>query len=203
MGHKLGHNNPSNPHYTADILNGDAVSVAEAKHHLRVDIADDDALIDVLRVAAREQAETYMQKAVPLQTVVAKFDSFMHLELPVGNAVSITSIQYLDADGVTQTLDPSPAIYLLSGDKVYLKNSETWPETLNQKDAVTVTYTAGWEVDRQASPPVNDVPARIRQAILLIIGDLYENREAKIVGTIVADNKAVEALLYPLRRLGL
>ncbi|MDG5498965.1 head-tail connector protein [Marinobacter sp. BGYM27] len=40
------------------------------------------------------------------------------------------------------------------------------------------------------------VPASIKAALLLVIGDLYENREAQIVGTIRADNPAVERLLH-------
>lgn len=45
-------------------------------------------------------------------------------------------------------------------------------------------------------------PASIKAAELLIIGDLYENREAQVVGSIVQDNKAVERLLH-LYRVGL
>lgn len=40
----------------------------------------------------------------------------------------------------------------------------------------------------------------IKAAALLIIGDLYQNREAQIVGTIVSDNPTVQRLLYPYRQ---
>ena len=43
------------------------------------------------------------------------------------------------------------------------------------------------------------VPASIRAALLLIIGDLYENREGQITGTIRTDNPAVMRLLTPHR----
>lgn len=46
------------------------------------------------------------------------------------------------------------------------------------------------------------LPASVRAAILLILGDLYENREGQIVGTIRADNPAVERLLH-FYRVGL
>jgi hypothetical protein len=47
--------------------------------------------------------------------------------------------------------------------------------------------------------PTPAIPAEIKAACLLLVGDLYENRGSKITGTIVTDNKAVESLLYPYR----
>lgn len=44
-----------------------------------------------------------------------------------------------------------------------------------------------------------EVPAAIKAGALLIIGDLYENREAKIVGTTAIENSAVVNLLHPYR----
>lgn len=40
----------------------------------------------------------------------------------------------------------------------------------------------------------------IKAAALLIVGDLYQNREASITGTIVSDNPTVQRLLYPYRQ---
>ena len=45
-------------------------------------------------------------------------------------------------------------------------------------------------------------PPDVKAAILLIIGDLYENREGLIVGTIVSTNPAVQNLLH-FHRVGL
>lgn len=52
-----------------------------------------------------------------------------------------------------------------------------------------------WSVDGAEVP----VPASIKAAALLIVADLYENREAQFIGSIRADNPAVERLLYPYR----
>lgn len=46
------------------------------------------------------------------------------------------------------------------------------------------------------------VPASVRAAILLIVGDLYENREGQIVGATIVDNPAVDRLLH-FYRIGL
>ena len=43
--------------------------------------------------------------------------------------------------------------------------------------------------------------AAFRAGALVMLGDLYANREAIIVGTIVAVNPTVEALLHPYRRM--
>lgn len=39
-------------------------------------------------------------------------------------------------------------------------------------------------------------PASVRAAILLIVGDLHENREGVVTGTIVARNPTVDRLLH-------
>ena len=46
------------------------------------------------------------------------------------------------------------------------------------------------------------VPASIRAALLLVIGDLYENREGAFVGVSRVDNPTVERLLH-FYRVGL
>jgi hypothetical protein len=58
-------------------------------------------------------------------------------------------------------------------------------------------------LDETASPPSEvPVPASVRLAVLMIAADLYENREAQIVGVSRADNPAVVRLLN-LYRTGL
>lgn len=45
------------------------------------------------------------------------------------------------------------------------------------------------------------VPAALRAAVLLLTADLYANREAGITGVSVAENPAVDRLLFPYRRV--
>jgi len=47
-----------------------------------------------------------------------------------------------------------------------------------------------------------ELPASVKAAILLIIGDLYENREAQIVGTNISINPAMDRLLH-FHRVGM
>jgi len=50
-----------------------------------------------------------------------------------------------------------------------------------------------------AALPVPAIDAAIKAACLLMVGDLYQNRGAKITGTITTSNSAVDNLLYPFR----
>lgn len=45
------------------------------------------------------------------------------------------------------------------------------------------------------------VPAPLRAAILLLVGDLYANREAGITGTTHVENPTVDRLMFPYRRV--
>lgn len=47
-----------------------------------------------------------------------------------------------------------------------------------------------------------EIPASVRSAALLVVGDLYTHREGRFVGTIQTDNPAVENLLH-FYRVGL
>lgn len=53
-----------------------------------------------------------------------------------------------------------------------------------------------WEDDEGAEVPL---PASVKAAILLIVGDLYAHREGRFVGTTQTDNPAVQMLLGPYR----
>lgn len=56
-----------------------------------------------------------------------------------------------------------------------------------------------WLDDEGAPAPV---PASVRAALLLIVGDLYENREGAFVGVSRVDNPTVERMLH-FHRVGL
>ncbi len=177
------------------------VSLAEAKSHLRVDTTDDDALITALITAAREQVENDTRRALVTQTwdyVLDAFPSGSEIVLPLPPLQSVTSITYRDKDGNSSTFDASNYVVDTAGmfGRVVLKSGVTWPSvTLYPAGAVTVRFVAGYG-------DAGAVPQSLKQAILLLVGHLYENREAAIMGTIVRDLPlGYDALVWQRRAL--
>ena len=188
----------------------DPVSLAEAKTHCRVDSTDDDGLLAGYLLAARQHAEQYTRRAFLSQTwrltldddwpqAVNRCTTYVRdrVVLPRPPAISVTSVQYIDTAGATQTLavDQYKLVLLDTGeaaiDPAY---GVTWPAVRRESAAITVTFVCGYGVNP------GDLPEPIRQAMLLLIGHWYENREAVNVGNIVSALPfAVEALLGPYR----
>lgn len=154
-----------------------AVSLAEAKLHLRVETTDEDALITALVMAATEMAEQKTGRAIMAQTweltLDAFPDAFQLTRLPVA---SITSVKYWDAAGNQQTL--SSGQYTLDNTDDYGPAyvvpvyGDTWPDTRAQINAVAVRYVACYA-------NAAAVPESIKAWIKLQVSAMYENREAE------------------------
>lgn len=83
-----------------------------------------------------------------------------------------------------------------------LDESETAEDDLlNSLTDAAVDY-ASMYVGRDIPWDGEPVPASVRAAILLIIGDLYENREGTFIGVSVEQNPAVVNMLH-FYRVGL
>lgn len=170
------------------------VSRADMKLHLRVDDTADDGYIDSLIQAAREWCEDFTNRQFIQATWVLYLDAFpaWNILLPRPPLSSITSIAYIDTGGTSQTFSSDD--YTVDTDstpgRVYPNYDESWPATRAQQKAVTITYVAGF------GTATTDVPESINQAIKLLCGHWYENREEVIVGTISKQVEfAVDALL--------
>ena len=199
------------------------LSTAEAKLHLRVDHTSDDTLISALIVAAREHVENYLVGSLVEQTRAVYLSAWPYspFRLPCGPVQEIESVKYEDENGDTQTVDSS-IYYLTPGGEIALDYSQVWPYVnIRGKDAITVTYLTGYPpvetvIPGEAIPdtdPVEyeddtteidygaNIPQSIKQAMLLLIGEWYEQREA------AADTKytiqtipwGVKQLLAPYR----
>lgn len=158
------------------------VTLAEAKLHLRVDITDDDALITDIITAAREYVETTTRRQFVTATWEYRMDGFPSsggdIELPRPPLASVSTVKYNDSDGNQQTL--STAEYDVNIDAVVghvtPAYGKTWPEHRVETDSIQVQYVAGYGA-------ASAVPSSIKSAIFLMIGHLYEHREAVVVGT--------------------
>jgi uncharacterized phiE125 gp8 family phage protein len=179
------------------------ISIAEAKDQCRIDITDDDVLIGSLIVAARRVAEMVLRRALITQTwdyVADAFPAGDRLVLPRAPLQSVTSITYVDSDDASDTV--ASGDYQVDTDsvpgRVVLKSGSTWPSvTLRVANGVTVRFVAGYGDDG------DDVPQEIRQAMLLMVGHWYENREDSVgVGNVQRIPMGAEWLLWPERVLG-
>ena len=179
------------------------ITLQEAKDHLRVDGATDDALISALIQAARQHIDGrdgWLGRALMTQTWDYTLDEFPdtdYIPLPLAPVQSITSITYTDTNGASQTF--SSANYALGADlawqpRVNLGYGLSWASTRGVPDAVKVRFVAGYA-------NAADVPGPIKAALLLTVGELYEQREESVIGPTVARVPfGVDYLLAPYRR---
>jgi len=182
------------------------ITLEEAKAHLSVDISKDDALIRSLVSAATHQAESYTGRRFVSRDFVLTLDGFppahsqpylsrsmmlcnpfpQAIYFPIYPVVSVSEIrcqsvdyvngqQQLAAQTVTGTLDRAsvPA-------RLVPAFGEVWPETAHVPGAVSITFTAGYGTPDQ-------VPEDFKDAVKVLLGTLYENREDIVIGTIAAE----------------
>jgi len=175
------------------------VTLEEAKTHLRVDITDDDNLITALIKTAREYCENFQNKAYYTQTwelVLDKFPAENYIKIPKPPLQSVTSVIYKDNEGTETTLDASKYIADTDSEpgRIVLAYGESWPSfTPYPVGAVRIRFTTGHD-------DISKVPQMVKQAMLLLIGHWYENREASVTGAISREVEfAVHALLWPER----
>jgi uncharacterized phiE125 gp8 family phage protein len=153
------------------------VTLAEAKAHCRVEVADDDAYITALITAVRQVAEQELQRTLTTSTYKLVLPGFTakSIELPYPVLQSVTSLKYWDAAGVQQTM--LNTLYRL--DTVSQPGSVTvidaWPATQDRPDAVEIIYVAGW-INAAA------VPQSIKHWMLMRVETLYDARADFSVG---------------------
>lgn len=156
---------------TVTIAADELVTIGQARQQARTDIdADFDAELTRDIAAARNHVEAYCGIRIGSQTVVAKCDAFEDMarveEVPL---VSVTSIQYVDTDGATQTL--STSVYEVRSDdleaSIVLKYAQSWP-AIQPGSRITLTAVVGYA----AAPPA------VLHAMLLRIADFFKDHEA-------------------------
>lgn len=195
----------------------DVLSLEEVRQHLRLDACGsppehpDDALLTMLIAIATSEldgANGWLGRALINQTWLLTLDGFPptvrnswwrgestgdRIFLPLTSEhysgaspapTPVTSVTYLDPDGVTVTLaDGTDYEVVTDHDPIYIQPlyGTAWPSTRCAWGTVRVTYEAGY------GGAGSDVPAIIRNYMLVRIGQLYEFRELVLSGTIIAE----------------
>ena len=174
-------------------------SEAKASPSLRVAVATDDTDIAALIKTARLMAETRTMHALVTQTWELVLDGFPTggIVVPMPPLQSVTSIKYIDTDGDEQTLGAT--LYAVDGDSIpgliVPAYGETWPtDVRDQVNAVRVRFVAGFGA-------ASDVPEDIKSWIKIMVGTLYDNPQAVVVGQTVMSipRNFVDALLDDYR----
>lgn len=171
------------------------VSSVEAKLHCRVDHSAEDALITALITAARTHVENETGQALITQTWEVVLDGWPQvLRLPHAPVSAVTSVTYRDEAGVTATLAATAYTVRtgLTPVQVVFDQDALPAATLADVGPIAVRYTAGYGA-------AASVPKPIFQAMLLLIGHWYQNREAVTAQSAGPLAMAVDALLEPYR----
>jgi uncharacterized phiE125 gp8 family phage protein len=164
--------------------NAEPVSLEEAKLHVRADGDAEDSLIEGIITSAREYCETYTRRALATQTVEAYLDAFPrteYIELPRPPLQSVVSVVCKDIAGSETTLVENED-YLVdlesSIGSIVLPYGKNWPSVTSYPiNPIKIRLTAGYSTGIP-------IPKMVKQAMLLLIGHWYANREAVLTGSI-------------------
>lgn len=191
------------------------VTLAEAKKHLRVTSADDDTYITTLITVARQNVEEQLRRSLVTQTWEAGFEGWPEFtgftgrpefrgfgrqasrgfELPRPKAISVTSLEYWDQDGVKVTMPGTDyTVDLFSFPAILrIKEATALPALSPDLPApILITYVAGF--GNAAA-----VPAPIKHAILLMISHLFEIRVIASAVPLTKVPDSISCLLSPYK----
>lgn len=152
------------------------LTVTEVKSHLKIDVSTEDTLLAGYLAAARLQCELEARRAFVTQTLQLKLEGWPWAEeiyLPRPPLQSVTSVVYVDNENGSHTMSASDYIVDSASEpgRIILAFGAGWPgASLQPGPAITITYVAGYG-------DADDVPQTYKQAILLLTGHFYENRE--------------------------
>lgn len=173
------------------------VGLSEAKTHLRVWDDAEDQYLSTLIKASRRWCETYLRRSLITTRWRQTFGCLPRsgvIELAKPPVTRLESFQYVDSDGVTQTMPEATyeADFDSEPGRLLLAHEQSWPtlRTSGVAAPVTITFDAGYG----ATPA--DVPETIRHAMLFVMGHWYENRANVVIGSAVYRvPKTAESLL--------
>lgn len=150
------------------------LTLDEAKDHLRrTDTAMDAIIMRYIyhAVSMCDGAEGILNRALITQTWELKVDRFPWgpVDIPLPPLQSVSSVKYLDDQGVEQVLDTSVYDVFNAGSTtrrgyIKLAYDQTWPTTRAVDQAVTITFVAGYG-DR------NSIPEYIKTLLMFFVAE--------------------------------
>lgn len=175
------------------------ITLEEIKQQLKIDWIEEDVLLAGYIKAAREFCEQFQNKAYVTQTLEKTLDQIPYnriIELNKPPLKNVVKVSYTDINGITTDVDSSNYFTDTKSipGRIIFKKDFSISVKLQEINAISVIYTAG--------NTINEVPQKVKIAIMLLVGHWYKNREA--TGQNIKEiDFAVSALLSPDRMITL
>lgn len=170
------------------------ISIDELKSHIRMKIGqtiEDDAL-NIFRNAAITYTEKYLNRKLSKQTVKYYLDDFpkcdwIELPFPPIRNIPSSGLVYTNSTNGSTTFSStkwSQDIISEPG-RLVLNYNDDWPTgiTLANNNPISIEYQCGYGSTKLGSVGSTniDLPADIKNAVLMIAGIWYENREEYVI----------------------
>jgi uncharacterized phiE125 gp8 family phage protein len=171
------------------------IALGEARDHLNEPPVEHDVLIAGFIATACDMIAEMSGRVLAQETWAASWPAISgDLVLPKSPVIGVTSITYYDLTDTLQTANLADFYVFQDQDRsiVRPKARKLWPTGIIREDAITVTFTAGYA----------SVPPALRTAAMMLIGHLYDNREAVVTGTITATLPLAVEEMVGLHRVG-
>jgi uncharacterized phiE125 gp8 family phage protein len=181
------------------------VTLTEVKAHLRMEgITDRDSTLQAHLDAAIAELDGYaglLGRALATQTWTLYLDRFPAfscggpgntIRLPLPPLISVSSVKYVDGDGVEQTLTAGTDYEVFAGERAEIRPAygKTWPSPRGKARAVTIVFVAGYAVVSTGVWPKKLHP--VLSAVKLRVEQLFRGEDP-------AREAAIANLLRPLK----
>ena len=145
------------------------IEISEVKCVLKIDSMDEDFILSSFISVARQLIERYTGLSLITQKWKLVMDNLSETYLCHYPTSVIDSIKTYDYDNTATTW--ANTNYRLDTDrnKIYFNEDYVFPTEIRENAGVEIIYTAGFGTSE-------DIPAPIRQALLIMISALYECR---------------------------
>lgn len=176
------------------------VSLDEAKAQCHVDHSDEDVLLTLMIAAAVAMIDgpDGIGHCMITQTWSGVIDGWQNpIVLPLGPVSAVTAITYLDSDGASQILG-SGLYRLVNGVRpAFIERAygASWPAHRAVSYPISIAFTAGVAT-------AAEVDQGLRQAVLMLVGHWYANRETVNIGDVTSEMEFTFHALTERLRVG-
>lgn len=174
---------------------GEPVSLADAKAWLRIDTSAEDTLVTGLIPAARARVEAATRRLLMTQTWRLSLDDWPPCPgvIPLAPVASVAVLRVYDAGGIAQAIDPATYRLFDAPDQAQIVFFVPPPSPGRMASGIEIDVVAGYGA-------AIDVPAPLRQAMLMLIAGWFENRGDAAEPGANALPASVASLVAPYRR---